>query len=153
MQAFVVTLAGTGHLSADDFVELAPAHYLHVCRAHVESGGIVARFLLGLATHPSTAGTSLDALTPALATEATGTRAVLVTDSNEGSAVATVTESVAQDATLVAAAVAVMQANWGWDESPNIIVRVNGSELHAAPHFNGEHWTAVVSSQGRTTSP
>ena len=152
-QVFKVTLAWSGSLSANDFVSVDRGQYLQVCRARVESSGRTERLLLGLATDSSSIVALKTALTRALALEAPATQAVLVTDSQEGSAVAAIEGESEWLPLPVAAAVAVMRACWGWDESPTINVCVNGQTWESSPRYNGDQWTAVVSSESRRDEP
>ncbi len=43
----------------------------------------------------------------------------------------------------LAAAVAVIKASWGWDESPSIVVKVNDVEVRVLPRFDGNNWVVM----------
>ncbi|HWT03037.1 MAG TPA: hypothetical protein VN256_22495 [Pyrinomonadaceae bacterium] len=45
----------------------------------------------------------------------------------------------------VAAAVAVIKASWGWDESERLLIRVNDREMRVRAHYDGGRW--VVSEE------
>jgi O-methyltransferase involved in polyketide biosynthesis len=148
-QTFVVTLAWSGSVSAHDFVLVDGDQYLQVCRAGVESSGQTSRLLLGLARDSSSSEILKAALTRALASEAPGAQAVLVTESQEGSAVAMVEDESEWLAVQAAAEIGVVRTWWGWDESATIKVCINGHTWDSSPRYNGEQWTAVVASGNR----
>jgi hypothetical protein len=152
-QTFVVTLAWSGSLSVNDFVLVDGSQYLQVCRAAVESTGQTTRLFLGLASDSSPTDIFKSVLTRALASEAPGAQAVLVTESKEGSAVALVDDESECLAVHVAAAIGVMRASWGWDEMATIKVCINGRIWDSSPRYNGEQWTADVTLENRDDEP
>jgi len=42
----------------------------------------------------------------------------------------------------LAAAISVVKASCGWDESSSIVVNINSAEVRVWPHFDGQHWVA-----------
>jgi len=42
----------------------------------------------------------------------------------------------------LAAAISVIKASCGWDESSSIVVMINNSEVRVWPRFDGHHWIA-----------
>lgn len=43
----------------------------------------------------------------------------------------------------VAAAIGVIKAKCGWDESPSMIVKINNTEVSVWPRFDGQAWSAT----------
>lgn len=43
----------------------------------------------------------------------------------------------------LAAAISVIKASWGWDESKPMMVMINGAEVRVWPRFDGRQWVAV----------
>jgi hypothetical protein len=39
-----------------------------------------------------------------------------------------------------AAAISVIMASGGWDESPSMVVMINSAEVCVWPRFDGQHW-------------
>jgi hypothetical protein len=42
----------------------------------------------------------------------------------------------------LAAAISVIKASCGWDESKPMVVMINDAEVHVWPRFEGQHWIA-----------
>jgi hypothetical protein len=49
----------------------------------------------------------------------------------------------------LAAAILVINASCGWDESPSIVVKINNDEVRVWPRFDGQQW--VVSDSEETS--
>ena len=132
----------TTPLGPDDFVD-QPSGRMLACRATVASPDGLARITLFMATDGDRSPSTLDSLPPLMVAEPAGTIGALVRETAEGRATVEVNREDEPNSRSVAAAVAVMRASWGWDESPAIIVTVNSAALTIAPQFTSDGWTAV----------
>jgi hypothetical protein len=141
MSADIVRL-GAGPNSREGFAELPSGEHIQICRATVGEEDAAQHIVLFLPA-PFADPLTLDSLTPALSREPAGTVGALLRASAEGRATVEVLGEHSSCARQVAAVAAVMRASWGWDESPTIVVTVNGTPLDVAPRCIGDRWTAA----------
>jgi len=145
MSAATVRLTRTADpLGPDDFVAHPSGRLLQVCRATVGMADATQRVALVLPADADAAAIMLDSLGAILAEESVGTIVALLRETGEGWATVEVSRQHETRSLSVAAAAAVMQASWGWDESRTIVVAVNGIPIAVEPRFTGESWTVGV---------
>jgi len=141
MSVFTVRLLRTVPLGPEDFVTLPSGEVLQICRAAVDTADGVKSITLFLAS--DAAPLTLNSLVTVLAAEASGTIGALVRTEADGRATVELAREHGAHTPAVAAATAVMRASWAWDESPTIIVTVNGATIPVAPRFTDDGWTAT----------
>ena len=133
-----VHLPQAGPFTVADFAEYAQGEKVQVCRIAIENGSHRLPLELYLAHHEA-GPTSLDLLPPSR--DATQ---VLVHAGHDPLCGA-VRPADAPYAAQIAAAVAVMQVSWGWDERDLLPVRINDEEFVTSPRYEGERrWQVEV---------
>jgi hypothetical protein len=144
MNTATVQLKRTGPLTTEDFVAFASGARLQVCRAIVQSAGISHRVtLLLLPSAEADAPGSGPPGQPA-ADEPTGTITALVAQTEQAQSTVTIDSAHEKFASSVAAAVAVMRASWGWEETPQMCIHVNGTRIVVEPRYSGTTWEATI---------
>ena len=130
-------------LSERDFLVLDPDRALQLAHVTVAFDGTCERLLLIIATRPMDSDLTLSSLFPRLTSAAGGRILVLVCPSDDAASAA-VTSAFEDQNPLVAAAIAVLQASWGWDARLAMDVVVNDQGYRVSPAFDGQRWKARV---------
>lgn len=143
MNKATVQLSDAGSHGRPEVVAHPSGQLLQICHATVRWADGNAGVALFLSAGTEAASLTPDSLATLMVGEPAGTIAVLVRDSSEGRATVELNSEDEPRALPVASAVAVMQASWGWDESPTIVVAVNGVSISVSPRFTGDRWTAL----------
>ena len=144
MSTATVDLARMGPLGADDFVACANGTRLQVCRATVQSAQGAQRITLILLPSDDNSSPMFASYREVAAEEPPGTIPALVTHGLEEQSTVTIDPVHEPYACPIAAAVAVMRASWGWDESPSMRINVNGRRIAVVPHYSGAAWQTTI---------
>jgi hypothetical protein len=136
-----VRITSPASAGRNDYVTHPAGQHLKVCRAVIVPPTPPQHVTVFMAVDGSPASIGIDSLEAVMEQEPSGTIGVLVGATAPGQATAVVKRADEGRASAVASAIAVMQASWGWDESRQIVVRVNATWVTVAPEYTGDEWT------------
>ena len=143
VEAAVILERSGEPMSEEDFLEIAPEQYLQICQAQVTVEGVMRIYRLLGAEH-IWKDSHLRSLALDLIDEHSDAESALIVESQQGNAVVYINKRLEPKIVEIAAAVAVMKASWGWDESPFFVVEINNYRCLVWTRFNGDHRIAEV---------
>ena len=135
-----------------DIVTLPSGARLPACRATVQRGDATTPVTL-LMAQPGEPTPTVDELATLAAEDPTG--AVVVGLDATGTGQATVHAPIATDAVTeaVVLAAAVCTVSWGWDESPEIHLTLNGRVWAVSAIYRDEAWFATITERCPASAP
>jgi hypothetical protein len=139
-----VELARVGPLSAEDFVAYGSGARLQMCRATVHTAQGEHRIALVLLLPEHESPLVRPSIEELVSVESAGTIPALVAGGSCEQSLVTIGLEHEEHAPLVAAAVAVMRASWGWEETTPMRIRVNDRPMVVAPRYAGTTWETTI---------
>jgi hypothetical protein len=143
MNKAIVTIANESFWSEQDFIHISDDRYAVIYRVNVRTSLAEEEHLIVHTPPHSIDQAEREAINRNLReTNARATTSFRVADREGWGQVITGPDE-KFDTFNLAAAIAVIKASCGWDESRPIVVMINGAEVRVWPRVDGRQWVAV----------
>jgi hypothetical protein len=142
MDKAIVTINNDSFWSERDFIHISDDRYAMIYRVNIRAATGDEEHLVVRAFPHSFDQAERDSARRSLReTNAKATVSFYITDREGWAQVITAPDEKFNPFNL-AAAISVIKASCGWDESKPIVVMINGAEVRVWPRVDGQHWIA-----------